>query len=75
MRADTFRFKAEDQKELFVYRWLPDYREPGPKPLDVLGLILFGAGIALLSYVLEIFGEHTLSMGEVVGLLAMDLPM
>jgi alpha-beta hydrolase superfamily lysophospholipase len=24
MRADTFTFKAEDQRELFVYRWLPD---------------------------------------------------
>ena len=30
-------------------------------PLDVVGLILFGSGIALLSYVLEVFGEHTLS--------------
>ncbi len=29
-------------------------------PLDVLGLILFGGGIALLSYVLEVFGDHTL---------------
>ena len=27
-------------------------------PLDIVGLILFGSGIALLSYVLEIFGEH-----------------
>jgi alpha-beta hydrolase superfamily lysophospholipase len=24
MRADTFTFKAEDSKDLFVYRWLPD---------------------------------------------------
>src|SRR5580693_7162988 len=28
MRADTFRFKADDQKELFVYRWLPDEGAP-----------------------------------------------
>jgi alpha-beta hydrolase superfamily lysophospholipase len=28
MRADTFRFKVEDQKELFVYRWLPDEGAP-----------------------------------------------
>jgi alpha-beta hydrolase superfamily lysophospholipase len=28
MRADTFRFKAEDRKELFVYRWLPDEGVP-----------------------------------------------
>ena len=30
-------------------------------PLDVLGLVLFGGGIALLSYVLEVFGEHRLT--------------
>jgi alpha-beta hydrolase superfamily lysophospholipase len=24
MRADTFTFKADDRKELFVHRWLPD---------------------------------------------------
>jgi len=28
MRADTFRFKVEDEKELFVYRWLPDEGAP-----------------------------------------------
>src|SRR6266536_936992 len=37
----------------FVYRYLPDYREPQTRPLDVVGLLLFGSGIALLSYVLE----------------------
>jgi EmrB/QacA subfamily drug resistance transporter len=44
-----------------VYRHLPDYRTEGTPELDVIGLILFGSGIALLSYVLEVFGEHTLS--------------
>src|SRR5438093_4789982 len=34
-----------------VWRFLPDYREDKTHPLDVLGLILFGAGVALLSYV------------------------
>jgi len=34
-----------------VYRHLPDYREARTWPLDLVGLILFGAGIALLSYV------------------------
>jgi MFS family permease len=43
---------------MLVYLRLPDYREKDAKPLDVVGLILFGSGIALLSYVLEIFGEH-----------------
>ena len=28
MRADTFSFKAEDGKDLFVYRWLPDEGAP-----------------------------------------------
>ncbi len=45
----------------FIYRHLPDYREERIDPLDIIGMILFGAGVALLSYVLEVFGEHTLS--------------
>ena len=44
-----------------VYLHLPDYREEHTNPLDVTGLLLFGSGIGLLSYVLEVFGEHTLS--------------
>ena len=56
-----------------VYRHLPDYREEHTHPLDVAGLILFGSGVALLSYVLEVFGEHTLSAREIVGLLAVSV--
>lgn len=59
---------------LMVYLHLPDYREP-THPLDIVGLILFGSGIALLSYVLEIFGEHTLSAREMTGLLAISLAL
>jgi EmrB/QacA subfamily drug resistance transporter len=58
---------------LMVYLHLPDYREEKTNPLDIVGLILFGSGVALLSYVLEIFGEHTLSTGEILGLLAISL--
>ncbi|MGC2656733.1 MAG: DHA2 family efflux MFS transporter permease subunit [Bryobacteraceae bacterium] len=58
---------------LMVYLHLPDYRAQRTNPLDILGLILFGSGIALLSYVLEVFGEHTLSTPEVLGLLVMSL--
>ena len=54
-----------------VYRHLPDYRDAQSHPLDALGLILFGSGIALLSYVLEVFGEHTLSDRAMLGLLAL----
>jgi EmrB/QacA subfamily drug resistance transporter len=60
---------------ILVYLHLPDYREVSVKPLDLLGLILFGSGIALLSYVLEIFGEHTLGTGEILGLLAVSFAL
>src|ERR1700723_107278 len=50
---------------VMVYLHLPDYREEKTHPLDFVGLILFGSGIALLSYVLEVFGEHELSVREV----------
>jgi EmrB/QacA subfamily drug resistance transporter len=56
-----------------VYRHLPDYREEHTNPLDVTGLILFGSGVALLSYVLEVFGEHTLGGREILGLLALSI--
>jgi len=59
---------------ILVYLHLPDYREKS-NPLDIVGLILFGSGIALLSYVLEVFGEHTLSVGEIVGLLAISIAL
>jgi len=55
-----------------VYRHLPNYREQRNFPLDIIGLVLFGSGISLLSYVLEVFGETTLSGREILGLLAMS---
>jgi EmrB/QacA subfamily drug resistance transporter len=57
-----------------VYRHLPDYREH-TDPLDVAGLILFGSGVALLSYVLEVFGEHSLSWLEILGLLGVSIAL
>jgi EmrB/QacA subfamily drug resistance transporter len=60
---------------ILVYMHLPDYREEQTPPLDVVGLILFGSGVALLSYVLEIFGEHTLSAGEMAGLLMVSIAL
>jgi EmrB/QacA subfamily drug resistance transporter len=53
----------------FVYRHLPDFRAEHTDPLDWVGLALFGSGVALLSYVLEIFGEHTLTKGQIGALL------
>lgn len=43
-----------------IYHHMPDYRGETPRPLDVIGLVLFGSGTALLSWLLEIFGEHSL---------------
>jgi EmrB/QacA subfamily drug resistance transporter len=60
---------------VLVYLHLPDYREQTRRPLDFVGLILFGSGIALLSYVLEVFGEHMLSPVEIVALLAISVAL
>ena len=58
---------------VLVYLHLPDYREENIHPLDFVGLVLFGSGISLLSYVLEIFGEHTLSVREISSLLVIAI--
>jgi EmrB/QacA subfamily drug resistance transporter len=58
-----------------VYRHLPDFRAEGVKALDRIGLVLFGGGIALLSYVLEVFGEHRLRAPEILALLALAITL
>jgi EmrB/QacA subfamily drug resistance transporter len=58
-----------------VERHLPDYREAHTPRLDVTGLLLFGSGIALLSYVLEVFGEHRLSTVGITALLLLSLAL
>ena len=45
-----------------IYRHMPDYHGEKSRPLDIIGLVLFGAGAALLSWLLEIFGEHQLDV-------------
>lgn len=52
-----------------IYRQLPDYRGDRTQPLDFIGFVLFGSGIAMLSYVLEVFGEHSLPGMQILGLL------
>ena len=49
---------------------MPDFRDLAPAPLDAAGFVLFGTGIALLSYVLEVFGEHRAPLSSVGMLLA-----
>src|SRR4029077_12417960 len=58
-----------------IYRQMPDYRGGAPQPLDIVGLVLFGSGTALLSWLLEIFGEHSLDVTStgVLCLLSMAL--
>ncbi|HEY2902370.1 MAG TPA: MFS transporter [Polyangia bacterium] len=56
-----------------VVRFMPDFRAIRTFPLDIVGLVLFSAGVALLSYVLEVFGEHTLSAYEILGLLSLSM--
>jgi EmrB/QacA subfamily drug resistance transporter len=58
---------------LLVFMYLPDFRDDEKHPLDIVGLIMFGCGIALLSYVLEVFGDHTLRTPEILGLAALSL--
>ncbi len=58
-----------------VYRHLPDFRAEKSDPLDLIGFILFGSGIAMLSYVLEVFGETSLGMPAIGGLLAISVAL
>lgn len=45
---------------LLIHRHMPDYRAETRRRLDVIGLVLFSSGAALLSWLLEVFGEHDL---------------
>lgn len=58
-----------------VYRYMPDYHGDNPRPLDVVGMILFSSGTAILSWLLEIFGEHTIDpmTGTLMFVLAVSL--
>ena len=59
----------------FAHRYMPDYRSETPRPLDIRGLVLFVSGAGLLSWLLEIFGEHQLSAAQALGLLAVSLAL
>jgi EmrB/QacA subfamily drug resistance transporter len=58
---------------ILAYLYLPDFRSEENRPLDFVGLVLFGSGIALISYVLEVFGDHALSSAEILGLASLAL--
>jgi EmrB/QacA subfamily drug resistance transporter len=58
-----------------AHRYMPDYRSDTRRPLDVVGLVLFGSGAALLSWLLEIFGEHQIDATSAAVLLALSLSL
>jgi EmrB/QacA subfamily drug resistance transporter len=56
-----------------AHRYMPDYHGDKPRPLDLIGLVLFGSGIALISWLLEVFGEHTLDITSMSVLLLLAI--
>ena len=60
---------------LIIYRHMPDYRGGASHPLDVVGLVLFGSGTALLSWLLEIFGEHNIDVTSAGVLLLLSISL
>jgi EmrB/QacA subfamily drug resistance transporter len=58
-----------------IHKHVPDYHGDAPRPLDVVGLVLFGAGMALLSWLLEVFGEHRIDPTSAAVLLVIALSL
>ena len=54
--------------QYMIYRHMPNYFGETVRPLDLKGLMLFGSGTALLSWLLEIFGEHSLNASSTLAL-------
>jgi EmrB/QacA subfamily drug resistance transporter len=61
--------------QYMIHRHMPDYRTEESRPLDLIGLVLFGSGTALLSWLLEVFGEHHIDASStlILFLLSMSL--
>jgi EmrB/QacA subfamily drug resistance transporter len=59
----------------FIHRYMPDYRDDKARPLDLVGLALFGAGAALLSWLLEVFGEHNIDPTSAMILLLISVSL
>lgn len=58
-----------------IWRYMPDFQGEERRPLDVVGMVLFGAGIALLSWLLEVFGDHHLDATSALILLLLSLAL
>ena len=61
--------------QYLIHRHMPDYHGDGRRPLDIIGLVLFGSGTALLSWLLEVFGEHHLDATSAGVLLLLSLAL
>ncbi len=61
--------------QFLIYKHMPDYRGDASHPLDIMGLLLFGVGMGLLSWLLEIFGEHEISTWHFTALLILSLAL
>jgi EmrB/QacA subfamily drug resistance transporter len=55
----------------FGHKHMPDYHGEVARPLDLRGFVLFGSAAALLSWLLEIFGEHQLATSHMLALAAL----
>jgi EmrB/QacA subfamily drug resistance transporter len=60
---------------LLAHRFMPDYRGDESRPLDLIGLVLFGCGTALFSWLLEIFGEHNIDVTSAAILLLVSMSL
>ena len=58
-----------------IHCYMPDYYGDASRPLDVMGLAQFGAGTAVLSWLLEIFGEHEIDIAVEAALLLLALTL
>jgi EmrB/QacA subfamily drug resistance transporter len=58
-----------------VYRHMPDYRSDSPGAPDLIGFVLVGSGMALLSWLLEVFGEHRIDATSAAVLLAISISL
>jgi EmrB/QacA subfamily drug resistance transporter len=60
---------------LLIRKHMPDYHGGERRPLDLAGLVLFGTGTALLSWLLEVFGEHDIGAAAAAIVLLVSLAL
>jgi EmrB/QacA subfamily drug resistance transporter len=58
-----------------IHRYMPDYRSESPGAPDLIGFVLVGSGMALLSWLLEVFGEHRIDATSAAVLLAISISL